>query len=134
MKKFIAIMLALFCLAGCTQNKADENSILGSWEAESKMSIIGISMPIEAENQTIDMIYHFEFLENETGKSKIIVDEKYADYIQNVEDNFTYTLDKDKLELTYENGNTQVFTVSFSDGNLILDGRVHLEFVRKKSN
>ena len=131
MKKFIAIILALFCLAGCGQNKVDENPILGSWEAESEMSIIGVSILNMEINQTIDMIWCFEFLEDETGKSTIIVDEEYGKYIPNMSESFQYKLDGDKLELIYEKGNTQTFTVSFADEKLILDGRTRLELVRK---
>lgn len=135
MKKVFCFMFVLFVLlamAGCGQNQADHNSILGSWEAETELSILGVSVSDDEENQTADMVYCFEFYEDGAGKSSIIIDEKYAEDIRNMNASFTYILDGDKLELTHEDGNTQVFTVSFSGENLILDGRAHMELVRKK--
>ena len=41
-------------------------------------------------------------------------------------------LDGDKLTITYENGNTEIFTISFLDEKLILNGRASIELVPKK--
>lgn len=127
---FMFVLLFLMAIAGCGQNRAD-NSIFGTWEAETEVSILGISVSDDAENQTVDAIYRFEFYEDGTGKSSIIVDEAYADQFPNTNVSFTYALDGDKLTLTHEGGNIQAFTVSFSGDNLILDGRARLELIRK---
>lgn len=129
---FLFVLSFLLIIVGCGQKQASHNSIFGSWEAEIQMSIIGVSVPDDEGNHTADMIYRFEFYEDGTGKSSIIVDKKYTDRIPNIKESFTYILDGDKLELTHEDGNIQKFTVSFSDENLILDGRAHMELVRKK--
>ena len=129
---FVLVLSFLLTITGCGLTQTDRNSVLGSWEAEIQMSIIGVSVPDDEGNHTADMIYRFEFYEDGTGKSSIIVDEKYTDRIPNIKESFTYILDGDKLELTHEDGNIQKFTVSFSDENLILDGRAHMELVRKK--
>ncbi len=119
-------------MVGCGQKQTDHDSVLGYWEAETKMSVLGISLPDDEGEHTADVIYCFEFYEDGTGKNSIIVDEKYADLISDVNESFTYTLDGEKLEITHENGNIQAFTISFSGENLILDGRAHMELVRKR--
>jgi hypothetical protein len=133
MKKVIftlSILLFMLGISGCGENKTDYEPILGSWEAEMQISVLGISPPA-VEGQTADATYRLEFYEDGTGKSAIISKE-YADHISDIETNFTYSLDGEKLELTHENGSIQSFSVSFSDEKLILDGRAHIELVRIK--
>ena len=127
---FVFVSFLLLTIASCGQNQANNNPILGYWEAETTMSLLGVPESDDEENQTIDMIYGFEFCKDGTGKNNIIVDEQYADHISNI--SFTYILDGDKLELTHEDGKKQAFTVSFSGENLILDGRVHIELIPKR--
>ena len=99
---------------------------------ETELSVLGVSFSNGAENQTADVIYRYEFKEDGTGKNSIIIDEKYAYRIPDMNVNFTYTQDGNNLEITHEDGNTQIFTVSFSEDKLILDGRAHLELVPRK--
>jgi len=132
MKKVIftmSILLFMLGMSSCSEDLTDRDPILGSWEAEIQMSILGISIPA-VEEQTADAIYHLEFYKDGTGKSAIIVSGEYADQIPNIETDFTYSHDDGKLELTQENGSIQSFSVSFSDEILILDGRAHIELVR----
>lgn len=129
---FMLVFVSLLAIVGCSQNQADRNPILGSWEMETKMSVLGVSIPDDEGNQTVDGIYRLEFNEDGTGKNSIIIDEKDADRIPNTNVNFTYTQDGNKLEFIREDGNIQVFTVSFSGDKLILDGRARLELIRKK--
>jgi len=128
---FLLILLALSAFVGCSKKQTDYNPLLGTWEADTEMSILGVSLPDDGK-QSISVVYRLEFYADGTGKSSILVDEKYLDRIPNINTNFTYVHDGDKLTLTHEEGNTQVFTVSFSDGNMILDGRTHIELIRKK--
>ena len=134
MKKVIftlSILLFMLGISGCGENTTDHDAILGSWEAEIQMSVLGISIPAGEEPIT-DATYHLEFYEDGTGKSAISVSGEFADHISDIETNFTYSLEGEKLELTHENGSIQSFSVSFSDKMLILDGRAHIELVRKK--
>ena len=129
---FVAILsAALLAMSGCGRYKSVESLIPGVWETESELSIIGIFVD-GAEDQTAEMVYRLAFQEDGTGKNSIIVDAKYAGSIPDVNAEFTYMIDGDQLELTYEDGSIQRFTVSISGENLILDGRAHLELVRQK--
>ena len=101
---FMCVLLLLLSITGCSQKQVNHNAILGSWETETEMSLLGVSESVE-ENQTIDVIYNFEFREDGTGETGIIVDEQYVGYISNKNAGFTYILDGDSLELTYEDGN-----------------------------
>ena len=134
MKKTISFLLVILLatITGCGQKTADKNTILGSWETKIAASILGVSMPDNEEAQSADATYCFDFSEDGSGTSSITLDAAYAEQFRNTQENFTYTLDGEQLTLTFENGNTQVFTVSFSDGKLILDGRARLELMRTK--
>ena len=135
MKKWILFAFAMvyaFAMAGCSQNQADQDSVFGSWEAEMELSVLGVSAAEEEGKKTAAAMYCFDFFEDGTGESRIILDEKYAGHIPNTKEHFTYVLDGDKLTLTYETGRVQEFTVSFSDGKLILDGRARIELVPQK--
>ena len=122
----------MLIITGCSRDQSESNTILGSWETETKMSFLGVSVPDSEGYQTLDVIYRIEFYEDGSGKSNIIFDEEHADRTPDTNLNFIYILDGDKLELTHESGNTQTFTVSFSDDKLVLDGRAKLELIRKK--
>ena len=134
MKKVSCIVLVLCVLLAVvlwSQSRGNRNSILGSWETEMQVSVLGVSGP-DGREQTAEVLYCFAFYEDGTGRRNITAREEYADRIPDIEESFTYLLEGDILTLTQENGNTQVFTVSFSGQNLILDGRTHMELVRKK--
>lgn len=128
---FVLILMYALAMVGCSQNQVNRDSVFGSWEAEAEISILGVSVDDE-ETQSVDAIYYFDFFEDGTGESSIIVDGKYAELVPNTNESFTYTLDGDKLTLTYENGNVKKFTVSFWDEKMILDGRARIELVPKK--
>ena len=128
---FAFVLICALAMAGCGKGQAGRHSILGSWEAKTEMSILGVSVADEEGPQSAEVLYRFDFFADGTGDSSIVPDGKYADRIPGTNAGFTYTLDGDKLTLTYENGNTEIFTVSFRDGKLILDGRAHLELVPK---
>ena len=56
MKKALCLMLVLFsllALVGCNRSQAERNSILGCWETEIDVSVLGLSLSNEAENQAI---------------------------------------------------------------------------------
>lgn len=127
---FAFVLICVLAMAGCGQ--ARRNSILGSWEAETEMSILGVSVADDEGAQSVAAIYCFDFFEDGTGASSILADPKYADRIPNTNVDFTYMLDGDKLTITYENGNTEIFTISFLDEKLILNGRASIELVPKK--
>ncbi len=135
MKRALFIVLVIFSLismVSCGQNRTEQESISGVWEAESELSVLGVALPDADEKQTVDMKYRFEFNDDLTGESHIIVDEKYTEFVPDTNSSFTYVYDGEKLELTHENGTKQVFSVSFSGEKLILDGRAHIELVRIK--
>ena len=135
MKRLTALVLALICvlgLVGCDQNQNNRDYIFGSWEAEIEMSILGVSVADEEGPQSTYAICIFDFFEDGTGESGIIVDRKYAENIADTNESFTYILDGDKLTLTYDDGKVENFTVSFLDEKLILDGRAHIELSPKK--
>ena len=122
MKKVLCLVFAvclLLTVAGCGQG--ERNPILGSWEAETQISILGVSG-----NQTVDAVYRFVFNEDGTGESHIVTDVNLPDPAGT----FTYTLEEDQLVLTYEGGMTQTFTVTFGENTMTLDGRAHLELVK----
>ena len=141
MKKVFCLILALlFLLAitGCNHNRAERNAILGCWETEIDMSVLGLSLSNEEENQTITATYELEFYEDGTGKCSVTFDEASAAQIpnlpniSNVNTSLTYTYNGSTLEIKSENENAQTFSVSFSGEKLLLDGRSHLELTRKK--
>ena len=134
MKKAISMVLVILLLLtfyGCTQTKPGQNTILGIWEIETDLSILGLLQEDAEKGQTVAAMYRFEFLDDGSGKATITVVE--PDIEQNLDSvwHFDYKLTGEKLELFYEHGSTQVFTISFSEGNLIMDGRVRMELVRK---
>ena len=129
---FVFVSIYVLAMAGCTQNRANRGTILGSWEAEIEVSLLGVSVADDNGPQSVAAIYSFNFFEDGTGERCIIIDEKYTEHLPNANEHFTYILDGDELTLTYENENSEKFTVSFSDEKLILDGRVRLELVPKK--
>ena len=134
MRKVFCFVLALCILLAVilwSQSRGDRNSILGSWETEMQVSVLGASGP-DAGEQTAEVLYCFVFYEDGTGRRNMRAHEKYAGRIPDIQESFAYMLEGDTLTLTQENGNTQIFTVSFSGQTLILDGRVHMELVRKK--
>ena len=128
----VLVVLSLLSIAACGKNKTEAESLVGAWEAESELSVLGIALPDADEKQTVDMVYRFEFNEDGTGERQIIVDEKYSKYVQDVNASFNYSYDGDKLELTYDDGTIQAFSVTFSDEKLILDGRARIELSRTK--
>lgn len=129
---FILVLMYALAMVSCGQNQANRNSVLGSWEAEIEISMIGVSAGDDKGPQNADAIYYFDFFEDGTGESSIILGGKYAEHIPKTNENFTYILDGDKLTLTYENGNVQKFTISFVEEKLILDGRARIELAPKK--
>lgn len=129
---FVLVLMYALAMVGCDQNQNNRDYIFGSWEAEIEMSILGVSVADEEGPQSTYAIYNFDFFEDGTGESGIIVDRKYAEYIADTNESFTYILDGNKLTLTYDNGKVEKFTVSFLDEKLILDGRSHIELSPKK--
>ena len=141
MKKALCLMLVLFsllALVGCNRSQAERNSILGCWETEIDVSVLGLSLSNEAENQTITATYELEFYEDGTGKCSVTFDEASAAQIpnlpniSNINTSLTYTYNGSTLEIKPENENAQTFSVSFSGEKLLLDGRAPLELTRKK--
>ena len=135
MKKVFCLILALlFLLAitGCNRNQAERNAILGCWETEIDMSVLGNYLSTIEDNQVITATYELEFYEDGTGNCRITFDEEFADQLPNVNTALTYTYSGSTLEITPENENAQTFSVSFSGEKLLLDGRSHLELTRKK--
>jgi superfamily II DNA or RNA helicase len=65
---FMLVFVSLLAIVGCSQNQADRNPILGSWETETKMSVLGVSIPDDEGNQTVDGIYRLEFNEDGTQR------------------------------------------------------------------
>jgi len=129
---FAFVLICALAMAGCGKAQARRNSILGSWEAKTEMSILGVSVADEEGAQSVDVICRFDFFEDGTGASSILVDARYADRIPSTNVAFTYILDGDKLAITYENGNEENFTISFLDEKLILNGRASIELTAKK--
>ena len=122
MKKLLCIVFAvcvLLTVAGC--GRGEKNPVLGAWEAETQISILGVSG-----NQTVDAVYRFEFFGDGTGKSQIDADSNLPDPAGA----FTYVLEEDQLVLTFENGMTQTFAVTFGENTMTLEGRANLDLVR----
>ena len=128
---FILVLMLGLSMIGCGQDPDKQNSVLGSWEAETEISILGVSASDDAP-QSVPAVYCFDFSEDGTGEQRVIVDEEYAERFRDMNTSFTYVLDGDKLTLTHENGNTDKFTVAFSESKLILDGRACIELTPKK--
>ena len=123
MKKFFCfglVLCVLLAAAGCAR---EENPIVGEWEAEVQVSVLGV----EEENRTLPAVYRFAFRADGTGESGV-----EAAGQPSVKESFAYTQVENALELTYESGLVQTYAMSFSGEKLILDGRVKLELNRVK--
>ena len=133
MRKMLYLILTftlLLTFTGCNHKKDDPNPLLGAWEAETELSILGVSTFSEESGHTVPAIYRFTFLADGTGTSNIVILQNDSDHIPDTSTNFTYTLSENTLEILYEGGNAQTFTVTFSGENLILDGRARIELTK----
>lgn len=129
--RFLIVLCMLPVLCSCSRQITDRDTIIGSWEADIRLSVLGISVSADKE-QTAEAIYRLELQEDGTGRSSITVSSECTDPIPDIETDLTFSYNDGKLELTHENGSILSFSVSFSEDKLILDGRTHIELVRIK--
>ena len=102
MKRFLCgILMAvfLFSLTAC----GDASGIIGSWEQEMEISILGLD-----DQTTAASILRFTFRDDGTGtQEQIIRDGSHPD----ISRGFTYQLEGDKLILDYGDGQREEYSV-----------------------
>lgn len=102
------------------------SKLIGTWERSSETVAIG-DVPegqdaSEGETVTFETTDTFEFREDKTGTWITTFGEQHSN--QNYFIDFTYVLEGDQLTMKRLDQNTiGVFTVSFADAHLLLDGR-----------
>ena len=99
MKKLVLLILAAaLLLAGCGK----EETLVGIWEQEITVSVLGVEGQTEAES-----IVRFTFREDGTGtQEQMILDGSHPDAVRD----FSWVLEKKTLTLDYGEGQTAVFT------------------------
>ena len=112
---YLLIAVMLFgLLAGCDA----KSKLVGTWEEEKKASILGI----EINTGTVTLSFEKDgtgSLSGELGSTGL-----------GASKNFTYTVEKDQLTLTFDSGKTAVFTFALEKDVLKLDGDTDLELTK----
>ena len=121
MKKAVFAVLLLFLfftVAGCSNG-----DIVGVWEAEMEISVLGLDKADSAAS-----VLRFTFFEDGTGsQEQIIIDGTYPDIIRT----FRYELDGSTLTLNYEDLQTEVFSIMFDSTSLQMDSnRINYQLMK----
>ena len=112
---FLLISVMLFSLlSGC----GARSKLIGTWEAHTEASILGISIDIPLIGNSVIV---FSFEKDGTG----VMTSEFGTF--SGKRAYTYTVAEDKLTLTYESGSVEEYTFVVEKDVLKLDGRVDLE-------
>ena len=118
--KIVALLLStvllVVLLAGC----GAQSKLVGTWEAKSEASILGVSIEIPFIS---DGVISFSFEKDGTGAMTT----DFGSSVPTVSRAYTYTVEEDQLTLTYESGSVEEYTFTVEKDVLKLDGRVDLE-------
>ncbi len=110
LKKIVSLLLSVIltlCLfTGC----GAKSKLVGTWEEETQASILGI----EINTGTVTVTFEKDgtgSMSGELGSTGLSASQ-----------NFTYTVEKDQLTMTFESGSTVVYTFVLEKDVLKLDG------------
>lgn len=118
MKRFMILLLVLMCLLTACAN---QESVVGSWE-----SVQAQDMGLDLSNGFVEMETRLILSEEGTGAWEI----EFPESRQILRREFTYTLEGKKLTMLYPDNTKEVYTISFEDGNLYLEGQDNFVFKR----
>ena len=121
MAALLCAVLLLGLLGGC----GAKNSIVGEWNAETKLSVLGDD---QYDGDT-DAEVTFSFREDGSGSMEMDFPDPLPDP---GERSFRYSVEGDKLILAYDNQQKSEFTFVLEGDTLKLDGRASLELKRDK--
>ena len=121
-KRLAALTAVLVLLAGCGGKSSGEKALIGTWEGQTEMSVLGEGV----ENpETVTGTVSFTFDEEKNGILELDVGGNYAAISQN----FTYTVEKDKLTLQLPD-QTMEYTFVLDGDALGLHGRANFDLKR----
>lgn len=126
--RFFRKMAALLCavlLLGLMAGCGAKDSIVGTWSAETKISVLGI----DQNGGDADAEITFSFLEDGSGSMDVDIQ---MDLPDPEERSFQYSVEGDVLTLEYDDQQKNEFTFVLDGDTLKLDGRVSLELKRQK--
>lgn len=121
MTALLCAVLLLGLMAGC----GAKGSIVGTWSAETKISVLGI----DQNGGDADAEITFSFLEDGSGSMDVDIQ---MDLPDPEERSFQYSVEGDVLTLEYDDQQKNEFTFVLDGDTLKLDGRVSLELKRQK--
>ena len=121
MTALLCAVLLLGLMAGC----GAKGSIVGTWSAETKISVLGI----DQNGGDADAEITFSFLEDGSGSMDVDIQ---MDLPDPDERSFQYSVEGDVLTLEYDNQQKNEFTFVLDGDTLKMDGRVSLELKRQK--
>lgn len=121
MTALLCAVLLLGLMAGC----GAKGSIVGTWSAETKISVLGI----DQNGGDADAEITFSFLEDGSGSMDVDIQ---MDLPDPEERSFQYSVEGDALTLEYDDQQKNEFTFVLDGDTLKLDGRVSLELKRQK--
>jgi hypothetical protein len=121
MAALLCAVLLLGLMAGC----GAKDSIVGTWSAETKISVLGI----DQNGGDADAEITFSFLEDGNGSMDVDIQ---MDLPDPEERSFQYSVEGDALTLEYDDQQKNEFTFVLDGDTLKLDGRVSLELKRQK--
>ena len=114
----IALLLIAVMLFGLVAGCGAQSKLVGTWEAETQASVLGFDISTGSVS--------FSFEKDGTGTMS---GELGSTGLSSNSD-FTYTVEKDQLTLTFESGNTEVFTFVVEKDVLKLDGSTDFELTK----
>ena len=119
----IAVLLCGVLLLGLLSGCGGENSIVGEWSAETRMSLLGI----DQEGDEMDAEVTFSFRENGSGSMEVDFPDPLSDPDER---GFRYSIEGDRLLVEYDDGQRDEFAFHLTPNTLKLDGRAKLELRR----
>ncbi len=108
----------LCCLLMILLTACGRQSLVGRWETESDTSDLGLNLS----GDFIQTITRVIFTEDGIGAWEI----EFVESREILRREFTYTLERDVLKLSYVDGTGQEYQVDFEDGILLLTGAENL--------
>ena len=117
-RKIALLLLVSVLLFGLVAGCGAQSKLVGTWEAETETSILGVSIEIPFVS---DSVISFSFEKDGTGAMTTQMGSTSTSR------EYTYAVEEDKLTLTYDSGSVEEYTFAVEKDVLKLDGRVDLE-------
>lgn len=123
-RRIALLLLITTLLFGIVTGCGAQSKLVGTWEAKTEASILGVSIEIPFVSEGV---ISFSFEKDGTGAMTT----DFGSNLPTTSRTYTYAVEKDQLTLTYESGNNEVYTFTLEKDVLKLDGhRVDLELTR----